>query len=224
MSDYQPTSRRPIADLFRALAHRAVRLCLKFNIHPDAVSYGSIVAAALAGLCFWQSSRWPILLVPAVFLCFVRLYLNMLDGMVALASGKASLRGEILNDLPDRVSDVLIFVGAGYSGWCHVAGGYWAAIFALLVAYVGTFGQAVGVQREFSGVMSKPWRMVALAIGSALTLLLVWTERPLEWLGLTVLDWTFVVVIVGCVQSIWLRLARILRALAQKKQSAAKSE
>jgi hypothetical protein len=36
---------------------------------------------------------------------------------------------------------------------------------ALLVAYVGTLGQAVGVQREFSGWMAKPWRMVALHIG-----------------------------------------------------------
>ena len=32
----------------------------------------------------------------------------MLDGMVALASDKASWRGEILNDFPDRISDVVI--------------------------------------------------------------------------------------------------------------------
>ncbi|HTU27726.1 MAG TPA: CDP-alcohol phosphatidyltransferase family protein [Pirellulales bacterium] len=217
MSTYQRTSRRPIADAFRATARTAVRLCVRWGVHPDAVSYGSVVASALAGVCFWQSQHWPALLVLAVFLCFVRLWLNMLDGMVALASGKASLRGEILNDLPDRISDVLIFVGAGYSGYCHVIGGYWTAIFALLVAYVGTFGQAVGVQREFSGVMAKPWRMVALAIGSLLTLGLVWAGRPFAWQELTILDWTFLLIIVGCVQSIYIRLARILRALEQKR-------
>src|SRR5205807_3276621 len=113
-------------------------------IHPDVISYLSIVAAAAAGLCFWQSGRWRNLLLIAPLLCYVRLWFNMLDGMVALASGKANWRGEILNDLPDRVSDVVIFVGVAHSGWCHVLSGYWAAILALLTAYVGMFGQAVG--------------------------------------------------------------------------------
>jgi phosphatidylglycerophosphate synthase len=60
-----------------------------------------------------------------------------LDGMVALAGKQASRRGEILNDLPDRISDVLIFVGSAPSGLCHPLSGYWAAIAALLTAYVG---------------------------------------------------------------------------------------
>jgi phosphatidylglycerophosphate synthase len=223
MSTYQPTSRRPIADIFRDMAHWAVRFCQRYDIHPDTVSYGSVVAAGLAGICFWQSFNWPVLILPAVFLCFVRLWLNMLDGMVALASGKASLRGEILNDVPDRVSDVLIFVGAAHSGWGHLVGGYWVAIFALLVAYVGTFGQAVGVQREFSGVMAKPWRMVALAIGSVITLVLYWADQSIEWAGFTVLDWTYLVIIIGCIQSIAVRLSRIMRALEQKRAAVTSS-
>src|SRR5690606_18461996 len=119
------------------------------------------------------------LLIPAAVLCYLRLWLNMLDGMVALASGKASRRGEILNELPDRVSDVLIFVGVAHSGLCHPLGGYWVAIAALVVAYVGMFGQALGVQRAFSGVMSKPWRMVTLHVGAWITLALILTDRPI---------------------------------------------
>ncbi len=130
MADYQPTSRRPIADVFRLTARSAVRLCLRWNIHPDAVSYSSMVAAAAAGICFWQAGNVPALVIPAALFCYVRLWLNMLDGMVALASGKASLRGELLNDLPDRISDVLIFVGVAHSGWCNPFLGYWGAIFA----------------------------------------------------------------------------------------------
>src|SRR5882757_4913389 len=141
----------------------------------------------------------------------------MLDGMVALALGKASWRGEILNDLPDRVSDILIFVGVAHSGLCHVLSGYWAALFAVLTAYVGMFGQAVGVQREFSGIMAKPWRMVTLHVGSWITLG-IWTTghgNPVFG-GLTILDWTCVVVIAGCVQTITIRLKRIMAALAKK--------
>jgi phosphatidylglycerophosphate synthase len=159
----------------------------------------------------------PALLFVGVVLCYVRLWLNMLDGMVALASGKASRSGEIVNELPDRISDVLIFVGVGHSGLCHPLGGYWVAILALLTAYVGTLGQAVGVQREFSGVMAKPWRMVTLHVGSWITLgLLWWNDGRLRYGGLTVLDWTHLVIVVGCVQTIWIRLVRIMRALQAK--------
>jgi phosphatidylglycerophosphate synthase len=217
MADYHPTSRRPIADVFRRMAGGAVRLCVRLGVHPDAVSYGSIVAAAGAGICYWQSGRYPALLIPAAGFCYLRLWLNMLDGMVALASGKASLRGEILNDLPDRVSDVLIFVGVAYSGLCHEASGYWTAIFALLVAYVGMFGQAVGVQREFSGLMAKPWRMVAIHVGSWIALGMFWAGRG-DWTyrGLTVLDWTLLAIIAGCVETIAVRLKRIMAALARR--------
>ena len=97
---------------------------------------------------------------------------------------------------------------------CRPLGGYWAAIFALLVAYVGTLGQAVGVQREFSGIMTKPWRMVTLHVGSWVTLGLLWFgDGNITYAGLTVLDWTFVVVISGCIQTITIRLIRIVRAL-----------
>jgi phosphatidylglycerophosphate synthase len=143
----------------------------------------------------------------------------MLDGMVALASGKASWRGEILNDLPDRVSDVLIFAGVAHSGLCHVESGYWAAIFALLTAYVGMFGQAVGVQREFSGLMAKPWRMVTLHLGSWLTLALIrGGEGARRWWSLSTLDWTCLVIMAGCLQTIAVRLQRIFRALREKEQ------
>ena len=214
---YRPANRRPIADTFRATGHGAVRLCVRWDVHPDVISYLSIIAAAIAALCFWKAQTYPFLLIAGPFFCYLRLWLNMLDGMVALESGKASYRGELLNDLPDRLSDILIFVGVAHSGLAHPLTGYWAAIAALLTAYVGTLGQAVGVQREFSGVMSKPWRMLALHAGSWVTLGLLWYGdgriRVGNW---AILDWTHLVIIIGCTQTIWLRLRRILRALAEK--------
>lgn len=217
MAEYHSSSRRPIADVFRRTANRSASFCVRLGIHPDAISYVSIVASALAALCFWNAAASPWLLLVGPGFCYLRLWLNMLDGMVALAAGKASLRGEILNDLPDRVSDVLIFIGVAHSGLNSPYSGYWGAIFALLTAYVGMLGQAVGVRREFSGVMSKPWRMVTLHVGAWITLaLLVWGHGPIRFGGLTVLDWTCVAVVAGCVQTIVIRLHRILRGLSLK--------
>jgi phosphatidylglycerophosphate synthase len=146
----------------------------------------------------------------------------MLDWMVALASGTASPRGEILNDLPDRISDVLVFAGVAHSGLGSPFSAYWAAIFALLTAYVGMLGQAVGAHREFSGVMAKPWRMVTLHVGAWATLAVLWSGdgRP-EIAGRTILDWTCLVVVIGCVETIVVRLRRIMRALRAKTQGGA---
>ncbi len=216
---YQPTSRRPIADSFRRTAHVATAACVRLGVHPDVISYLSVVAAAAGAVCFWKAGEYPWLLLLGPAFCYLRLWCNMLDGMVALASGKASWRGEILNDLPDRVSDVLIFVGLAHSGLNLVISGYWAAIFALLTAYVGTLGQAVGVQREFSGLMSKPWRMVTLHVGAWIAFGLIrWNHGHARFGDFAVLDYTCAVVVLGCIQTIFVRLRRIMAALRVKSR------
>ena len=225
MTEYQPAWRRPIAQTFRRTGQTAVRCCVRLGIHPNLVSYSSIVASAGAGLCFWQAGAVPALLIAAVGFCYLRLWLNMLDGMVALASGKASRTGEIANELPDRISDVLIFVGVAHSNLCYPLVGYWVAIFALLVAYVGTLGQAVGVQREFSGWMAKPWRMVALHLGAWITLaLLWWGDATIRFAGLTVLDWTLLTILAGCLQTIGIRLVKSVRVLQMESSKLARAE
>jgi phosphatidylglycerophosphate synthase len=210
---YQPTSRRPIAGTFRATAGPAVRFCVRAGVHPDLISYLSIVASAIAAVCFWFSGAHPWLLLIAPLFCYLRLWFNMLDGMVALASGKASRRGEILNELPDRASDVMVFVAVAHSGLAHLPAGYGAAIGAILTAYVGTFGQAVADKREFGGIMSKPWRMVTLHVGAWLAFALLAFNQPASPLGLSVLDWTCVIIMVGCVQTIVVRLRSTIRLL-----------
>src|SRR5437867_13104224 len=198
--------------MFRRTADGATNLCVRLGIPPDAISYLSILAALAAALCFWKSGRNGWLLIIAPLFCFLRLWFNMLDGMVAVAAGKASARGEIVNDLPDRISDVIIFVGVAHSGLMNPFIGYWTAILAVITAYVGLFGQALGVQREFGGIMSKPWRMVALSLGAWLEFL---SCRPFA--GFTILDWTCFIVSAGCVQTIVVRLKRITVALQDKQ-------
>jgi len=210
---YEPTSRRPIAGMFRRTANAAVRVAVRAGIHPDVFSYASIAAAGIAAWLFFASRTHPRYIIIAVAFAMLRLWLNMFDGMVALVAGKASRKGEIINDLPDRISDVLIFVGIAHSGWCNAYYAYWVAIAAVIVAYVGLFGQAVGVKREFSGVMAKPWRIVVVSLGALTTMFLVLNGRRYWFADFAVLDWTHFVILAGCVQTVFVRLSRIFRAL-----------
>src|SRR5438128_8964308 len=199
MVEYEPTSHRPIAQIFRRTGDGTTNLCVRLGIPPDAISYLSIVAALTAALCFWKSGRHAWLLIIAPLFCYLRLWFNMLDGMVAVAAGKASARGEIVNDLPDRISDVIIFVGVAHSALMNPLIGYLTAIFSLFTAYVGLFGQAIGGRREFGGIMSKPWRMGALSLGAwAMCVCLSRQNRLHDVARLTILDWTCLVIIAVC--------------------------
>src|ERR1700730_9582748 len=74
-SEYHLGSRRPIAEFFRRPTRGAVKFCVNVGVHPDFVSYTSVVAAAGAGICFWQAQPLPALLIPAVIFCYLRLWL-----------------------------------------------------------------------------------------------------------------------------------------------------
>jgi phosphatidylglycerophosphate synthase len=217
---YAPTSRRPIAAAFRKTAAFAVRFCVKRGIHPDAISYASLFASAGAGLCLLFASRWPVLLLIAPPLMWLRLYFNMLDGMVALESGKASPRGEVVNELPDRVSDILIFAAVAHCGLANLAIAYWAALMAIMTAYVGTLSQAVTGKRRFEGVMSKQWRMVVLSAGAIVMFAMIATGRAFApqaagyVSGLSVLDWTNLLIVAGCLQTCYVRLRHTLCDIA----------
>jgi len=59
--------------------------------------------------------------------------------------------------------------------------------------------------------------MVTLHLGAWTALALAWSGTNGNWKGWTVLDWTCVVIVVGCIQTIAVRLNRIFRALRQKE-------
>ena len=67
--------------------------------------------------------------------------------------------------------------------------------------------------------MSKPWRMVVLHAGAWATLaLLWWAGGATAYAGLTVLDLTHLVIVAGCAQTVWVRLARTVRSLRAKAE------
>jgi len=144
----------------------------------------------------------------------LRLLANMLDGMVAIASQRASPLGELYNELPDRVSDMAIIIGAGYAAGGWPALGYLAACIAVVTAYVRAVGKSAGVSNLFVGPMAKPHRMFTLTVVAVLMFALPekwrldWGERHagLVTAGLAV------IIMGGCV-TVFRRVALIVRHL-----------
>ena len=100
----------------------------------------------------------------------LRLLCNLLDGMLAVEEGFKSKTGDIYNDLPDRVADVLILVGAGYA-MRHAYGDARmdAAVLAVFTAYVRVLGGSLGMTQHFIGPMAKQHRMFTLTVATLLS-------------------------------------------------------
>ncbi len=98
----------------------------------------------------------------------LRLLCNMLDGLLAVEGGFRGKLGELFNEIPDRIADALLLVGAGYSIRATPAGpiiGWSAALLAVLTAYVRLFGGSLGLTQSFAGPMAKQHRMFVLTLG-----------------------------------------------------------
>src|ERR1700751_6392680 len=158
--------RRPIATRNRKWAQATTAWLASRHVSPNGISIAGMCACIVAGIALGVTSvaDYRILWIIAALGAQLRLTANMLDGMVALASGRASKVGELYNQAPDRVSDAAVFIGAGYAWGGSVALGYIATILAIFTAYVRAAGKIAGAPNEFCGPMAKQHRMLVITI------------------------------------------------------------
>ena len=181
-----------------------------WGFRPNGVSVLSIVFAAAAGFALWRfgvvGGSWRLLVAAAVGIQ-LRLLCNMLDGLLAVEGGFKSKLGDLYNEIPDRIADVAILVGAGYAVASQPYGeilGWSAAVLAVLTAYVRLLAGSLGAQQLFIGPMAKQHRMFVVTLGcliGAVEYGRFGTARAV-WLAL-------IVVVVGSVITFARRLMRL---------------
>jgi phosphatidylglycerophosphate synthase len=205
--------RRPLAARQQTWAVSLARALTRAGATPNAISVASFffALAAATALAFTAQAGGisRILLLLAAAACIqLRLICNLIDGMVAIEGGRRTSYGEVFNDVPDRFSDVVIFVAAGYSltafGWGRELG-WLAATLAVLTAYVRLLGGSMGVHQYFIGPMAKQHRMATLTVACILS-----TLEPLAgWRGQTIAA-ALAIVIAGSLITFFRRTARIV--------------
>lgn len=165
------TARRPLKSRSTAWAEFFTRGMLKMGLKPNTVSVLSLVCAAVAGgsaliAAHSESREWLFWFISAAGIQ-LRLFCNMMDGLLAVEGGLKSATGEIFNEIPDRLADVMILVPLGYAGgtaW-SIALGWAAASGAILTAYIRALGASQTGKHDFCGPMAKPHRMAAATLG-----------------------------------------------------------
>ena len=209
--------RRPIATRNRKWAQAATVWLASRNVSPNAISIAGMCACIVAGIALAATSFAydRILWIIAALGAQLRLTANMLDGMVALASGRASKTGELYNEVPDRVSDAAVFIGAGFAWGGNIALGYIATILSIFTAYVRAAGKIAGAPNEFCGPMAKQHRMLVITL---ICLYAAFTPRSWQVMAFNdsqigLMTVGLVIIIAGCAITVIRRLSRITRVL-----------
>ncbi|GEC99459.1 CDP-diacylglycerol--glycerol-3-phosphate 3-phosphatidyltransferase [Kocuria varians] len=209
--------RRPIPQRSAGWATAAASALQRTGIRPNHVSVASVVTALVGAGCLVVAGhadgalRTVALLLAAVCIP-LRLLCNMLDGMLAVEGGLRTPTGDLYNEVPDRLSDLALFVGAGWAA-SSVAGGvtlgWLAGTLAVFTAYVRTLGVSLGCAQQFGGILPKQRRMWVLMGGILVSLF----EPVLGWHPGIVLWLTLVVVVAGCAVTAVTRLGATAREL-----------
>lgn len=213
--------RRPLKTRSWRVFQRFAAWLAKAGVSPNAISVSSILFAAVGACGFVATANLDsTAAVRAAWLLAaagvqLRLIANLLDGMVAVEGGRASATGPLYNEVPDRISDPILLVAAGYAIASSPTAGWAAALTALLVAYVRATAASVGAGQLFLGPMAKPQRMAILtAVAIAGAVLpqnwLVWNVQGSQVGVAEVALW---IIVLGCIVTVMRRLSAAGRFL-----------
>ena len=205
--------RRVLATRNTGWAIRLTHTLAGCGVRPNTVSISGVTFALVSSAAFFGSStvegpRRVTLLLLAAGCIQLRLLCNLLDGMLAVEGGLGSRTGEIFNELPDRLADMVILVGAGYAVQAVPYGpvlGWAAAVAALFTAYVRVLGGSIGVTQHFVGPMAKQHRMFTMTVAAVLSAAEVLVHMPPR-----AMPAGLVVVIAGSLLTAFRRIRRIV--------------
>ena len=208
--------RRPIATRETGWARSLAARLAATGLSANAISVLGAGFAIVAGGAFVLSDgpAWRAWLAVAAAGIQLRLLCNMLDGMVAVEHGRATPVGALYNDVPDRIADTVILVGAGYAvaaaPW-NTSLGWACAVMAMFTAFVRVLGGALGTPQYFFGPQSKSQRMAVLTVAALAGAIM---PRP-EW-AVRLITLALVIVLVGSAITVVRRVLRVAEELRSR--------
>lgn len=134
---------------------------------------------------FLAGKAYMFLFFASVFIGLNALF-DVLDGKVARLRSMSSKRGDFLDHVLDRYADVFIIGGIILSPYCDYRIGLLALLGVIFTSYMGTQAQALGLKRDYSGLLGRADRLLLLIIFPTFQLFFVilnWTFLEVTFLG-----------------------------------------
>jgi archaetidylinositol phosphate synthase len=164
-------------------------------MNPNTITWISFLFAIAAGCSFALARNITAFLVTGGLMVLISSVLDAIDGHVARVTNKISKKGDFLDHVIDRYADVFIIVGIILTPYCNDLLGMLGIVAVLLVSYMGTQAQAVGVGRDYSGVLGRAERLILLTTVPIIQYIALEEKVTLPAVhgySLTFLDWLMV--------------------------------
>jgi archaetidylinositol phosphate synthase len=171
-------------DRFRAVAdHLLAPMATaadRAGLTPDGVSVVAFGFALLAAVGFSAATTTGYL--AGVVAVAANGWLDLLDGALARKQGVDSDAGDLLDHVLDRYADIAVVVGLA-AGIDRYALGLLAVTGVLMTSYLGTQIQAVGLGRDYGGLVGRADRLALVAAVAAVAAVYSAPVGPLTPVG-----------------------------------------
>ena len=151
---------------------------LRGTLRPALEKVGKAFAATGLSPNFWTVVGLVIALSSAVvygmgvefgliiggILLLVSGFFDMVDGQVARVTGKTSKKGEYLDSMFDKISEVAIFLGILIGGYAEPYVVLLAITLSLLVSYARAKSDLINIKLQGIGIGERAERLLAIAI------------------------------------------------------------
>ncbi|QIH31843.1 CDP-alcohol phosphatidyltransferase family protein [Sphingobacterium sp. DR205] len=141
------------------------------KVTANQITIGSIALSLVIAVLFWYADRMPMLFLALPIGLLFRMAFNALDGMMARLFDQTSKKGEVLNEVGDIVSDVLIFFPLlkFHPERLYLVVGF--IVLSVINEFCGLIGKVVANDRRYDGPMGKSDRALLLGVYGILSLL-----------------------------------------------------
>ena len=152
---------------------------MKFR--PDTISVASLVIAFGSAFLYFLGGLY---LVPALIGIVLASFFDAIDGEVARQRNLQSTRGDYVDHVIDRYVDAALIIGIGLSPYGNAVVTIFALSGIMLTSYLGTQAQAIGLDRDYEGIMGRANRLVLIIVLGILQIILP-VSYPLGILNMT---------------------------------------
>jgi archaetidylinositol phosphate synthase len=152
-------------DRYRSVADRLlgpwVRAAARLGLSPDQVSVLAFGVAVAAAGAFAVGE--PLFYVAGAVCVLLNGWLDLVDGALARHLEVSSDGGDLLDHVLDRYADIAVIAGFTVGVGAYALG-FLAVTGVLMTSYMGTQIQAVGIGREYGGLLGRADRLALMGI------------------------------------------------------------
>ncbi len=181
---------------YQSLFSGVGRVMAKTGLSPNAFTMLSLVPAFASGYFLYRGDVWYGLLF-----IVITSFVDVIDGNVARATGRASVYGKVLDHTVDRYVEFIFIGGIVMGGLASPFAGFIAISGMIMASFIRAKAESEGARGCDVGLMDRAEKLLLIMVGC---IAFAWYDQSLE----------FILIIIGALSHITV----VQRALYAKPQ------